>query len=109
MSNPSYIIDVKPGCAYTFRFTNYKAQEAQRHVIARALQWGGTAWHPELQFFLDAFDIDKLEPRSFPLKEIELGTFRLMTDAEVDVAFTKRLQAAKEEGIEEGKASVEQS
>lgn len=98
----TYIHDVRPGTAYLFDFTNYKEATATRHIIARGMRWGGTPWHPELQWFIDGFDLDKMEPRSFPIKLIELGTFRVMTDEEVDVFFQTQLKLTKQAGYEEG-------
>ena len=104
-----YIHDVRPGAAYHFMFTNYKASTSERHIIARALRWGGTPWHPELQWFIDGLDLDKMEPRCFPLKEIDLGTFRVMTDEEVDVFFTKKEQAAEVRGVAKGLAEAKEA
>ena len=89
-------LNVLPGAAYTFEFTNFKGELRSRRVIARALQWGSTAWHPEIQWFLDGFDLDKHEARSFPLSAIRLGSFRAMTDPELDVLLTSIALAAVE-------------
>jgi len=100
MSTATYLHSVEPGLTYLFEFTNHRGETATRVVIARSVQWGGTPWHPELQFFLFGFDIEKQEPRSFPLALIRLETLRRFTDEDLDVLLSRALSAAEERGAE---------
>lgn len=48
----------------TIRYTNYRGETADRRIVPRMLRFAATEWHPEPQWLLDAFDIDKGSPRS---------------------------------------------
>ena len=98
--------NVVPGAFYTFDFINHRQELRKRIVVARSLQWGATAWHPDLQWFLEGFDIEKQELRSFPLARIELGSFARYTDELADALLTKRVQAAYDKGLEIGKETA---
>lgn len=96
-----YIHDILPGHIYSFEFTNHRQEQSKRVVIARALRWGTTPWHTELQFFLDGFDIQKQESRSFPLTSIRVASFSRVSDEEVDVMLTKQITDAVQRGRDE--------
>lgn len=51
-------------------YTNYRGETAVRQVIPKRIWFGGTDWHPEQQWLLDAFDIAKGADRSFAMKDI---------------------------------------
>lgn len=61
----------------TFRYTNYKGETAVRRVRPIRLWFGSTGWHPEAQWLLEAFDLDRGETRDFALRDIT-GWRRLM-------------------------------
>ena len=53
-----------------FRYKNWKGEIGLRRVYPLKIWWGKTDWHPMEQWFLEAFDIDKQDTRSFALKDI---------------------------------------
>ncbi len=55
----------------TIVYTNWKGEKSKRHIIPKKIYFGSTSWHPEEQWLLLAFDIDKQEDRNFAIKDIE--------------------------------------
>jgi predicted DNA-binding transcriptional regulator YafY len=53
-----------------FSYTNYKGEHEVRNVYPIGLWYGSTEWHPEKQWFIHAFDIDRNGRRDFALKDI---------------------------------------
>jgi len=51
-------------------YTNYRNETAVRKVVPKKIWFGGTGWHPEEQWLLDAYDIEKQADRSFAMKDI---------------------------------------
>lgn len=51
-------------------YTNYRGETAIRKVIPKKIWYGGTDWHPEKQWLLDAYDLGKEAERSFAMKDI---------------------------------------
>lgn len=60
---------VQPGAPVTLTYTNWRGETAQRTIIPRSIRWGSTEWHPEPQWLLTAFDVDKGSERDFALKD----------------------------------------
>lgn len=52
-------------------YTNYRGERATRRIIPERIWFGATDWHPEPQWLLDAFDIDRGAERSFAIKDVE--------------------------------------
>ena len=52
-----------------FIYTNWKGNVSERHVTPITIDWGSTEWHPEPQWLLHAFDLDKGAERHFALKD----------------------------------------
>lgn len=52
------------------RYTNYRGETAVRRIIPMEICYKSTVWHPEPQWVLEAFDIDKDAHRSFALKDV---------------------------------------
>lgn len=52
------------------RYTNYKGETADRSIVPARVYFGSTQWHPEPQWLLEAFDVDKNEIRTFAFKDI---------------------------------------
>ena len=61
--------EVRPGAPITLTYTNWKGETAERAIIPRRVWWGSTEWHPEPQWLLTAFDLDKQAERDFALKD----------------------------------------
>ena len=51
-------------------YTNYRGETAYRTIVPETIWFGGTSWHPEKQWLLDALDVEKNEKRSFAMKDI---------------------------------------
>jgi predicted DNA-binding transcriptional regulator YafY len=54
----------------TIRYTNYRGETTDRRIIPKAIRFASTEWHPEEQWLLDAFDLDRGSDRSFALRDI---------------------------------------
>ncbi len=52
-------------------YTNWKGVTATRHIIPKDIFFGSTEWHTEVQWLLNAFDVDKQADRAFALKDIK--------------------------------------
>lgn len=51
-------------------YTNYRGETAIRLIVPERIHHGATEWHPEPQWLLDAFDVEKDATRSFAMKDI---------------------------------------
>jgi hypothetical protein len=56
--------------AVSFWYVNWRGEGAIRHVIPGSIIFMQTKWHPEPQWVLHAFDIQKKEHRHFAMKDI---------------------------------------
>jgi predicted DNA-binding transcriptional regulator YafY len=54
----------------TILYSNYKGETKIREILPEKIWYGSTKWHPEMQWLLDAYDIEKREKRSFALSGI---------------------------------------
>jgi hypothetical protein len=54
----------------TFRYTNHRGETATRRVIPQGVGFLATEWHPEPQWLLHAYDLDRGADRSFALAGI---------------------------------------
>jgi predicted DNA-binding transcriptional regulator YafY len=52
------------------RYTNWRGETMLRKIIPKAIRFGSTEWHPEEQWLLDAYDLDRGADRSFAMKDI---------------------------------------
>ncbi len=52
-----------------FSYTNYRGELSRRRVLPAIIKWGATEYHPEEQWLMDAYDLDKEEPRTFAIKD----------------------------------------
>lgn len=52
-------------------YKNYRGETALRQVVPKKTWFGSTDWHPEEQWLLDAYDIEKEADRSFAMKDIQ--------------------------------------
>jgi len=53
-------------------YTNWKGETALRRVVPKegGFRFGQTQYHPETQWLLDAFDVEKKADRTFAVKDI---------------------------------------
>lgn len=56
--------------AIVIRYTNYRGETSDRKIFPNSIRFAGTEWHPEPQWLLDAFDLEKHADRSFAMKDI---------------------------------------
>ena len=54
-----------------FLYTNHRGVAAIRSVKFGTLKFGASQWHPEFQFFLRGWDVDKGAVRDFALKDCD--------------------------------------
>jgi len=53
-----------------FRYRNYKGEVADRRAIPRGVRFAASEHHPEPQWLLDAYCLDRGAERSFALKDV---------------------------------------
>ncbi len=53
------------------KYTNWRGETSLRKILPIRIWYGATEWHPQSQWFMDAYDTDKEALRSFALKDIE--------------------------------------
>ncbi len=58
------------GKRVTMVYTNYKGKTSVRHVIPKEIYFGYTDWHPEDQWLMSAYDVEKEADRTFAMKDI---------------------------------------
>jgi hypothetical protein len=66
----NYYGEVKEGDLINFMYTNWKGVLSKRQAIIKGFLFGANDYHPEYQFFIIGFDLDKLEYRHFAVKDI---------------------------------------
>lgn len=54
-----------------FEYVNWRGELGQRRVMPSRILFGSTEYHPEPQWLMEAFDLDKGEMRSFAMRDIE--------------------------------------
>jgi len=64
---PQELAEAQP---LTIQYTNWKGDTRERRILPKAVRFGATKWHPEPQFLLRAFDVEKNAEREFALKDI---------------------------------------
>lgn len=58
------------GRTVSILYTNYRGETSRRTIIPERIWFGKNQWHPDLQWLLDATDVEKKAMRSFALKDI---------------------------------------
>lgn len=58
-----------------FEYINHKGIKSARDVIPMSLYFGSTDFHPENQWLIVAYDLDKHRERTFALKYIIVSSF----------------------------------
>jgi len=53
-----------------FKYKNWKGETSIRKVIPYKMWFGSTEFHPENQWLLRAFDVDKCAKRNFALRDV---------------------------------------
>ena len=52
-------------------YTNWKGVTAWRRIVPQSLWVGATEFHPDVQLFMKALDLDKSETRDFSVRDIQ--------------------------------------
>lgn len=63
----------------TFRYTNYRGETSDRIAYPRRVWWGSTDWHPEPQWLLTAWDVEKDAERDFAISD--MSSAQALSDA----------------------------
>lgn len=53
-----------------FDYVNYRGEKSSRRVRHPSIEFQSTDWHPEQQWILHGFDLDKSLFRSFAMKDM---------------------------------------
>ena len=56
----------------TFRYRNYRGEVSMREVVPCRIYFGGTDWHPEPQWLMEAWDIEKNAMRAFAMADMNV-------------------------------------
>ncbi|WP_336801783.1 hypothetical protein [Kaistia sp. MMO-174] len=64
-------VPTQPGQPVEVLYTNWRGVTGVRSIIPKSVWYGSTEWHPEPQWLLRAFDVEKQADRDFAL--IEFG------------------------------------
>jgi predicted DNA-binding transcriptional regulator YafY len=51
-------------------YTNHRGETSVRRIVPKRIWFGKTAWHPEEQWILNAFDVDRGADRGFAMKGV---------------------------------------
>ncbi len=87
--------------AHIVEYTNYRGETARRVIIPIRMWWGKTEWHPEEQWMLTAWDVEKNASRDFawqdmqPVQNPATSAARIM--AAIDAPDVAELVEAKQE------------
>lgn len=60
-----------------FEYTNHRGEKAVRKVRPIRIWFGSTAWHPEAQWLLEGFDLDRKETRDYAMSNMHGGWARV--------------------------------
>lgn len=56
--------------AHIVEYTNWRGETARRTIIPIRMWWGATEWHPEEQWILTAWDVEKDAARDFAWQDM---------------------------------------
>ena len=56
--------------AVSIDYTNWRGERAVRRVVPWEIVWSSNEWHPQEQWLLRAYDIEKKQTRYFAMSEI---------------------------------------
>jgi hypothetical protein len=59
-----------------FQYTNWEGKTAWRRAVPLPIPplFGPDNWHPEPEWKMAMFDLDKMDRRAFTLKDMKIGT-----------------------------------
>lgn len=59
-----------PAKAISIFYTNHRGVTSRRLIVPKSVRFAASSWHPEPQWLLDAWDVDKQDERSFAMVDI---------------------------------------
>lgn len=65
-------------------YTNWRGEYAEREIVPMRPWFGSTDWHPEPQWLLKAWDVQKDAERDFAIKDIGFASEGMVSRAEVN-------------------------
>jgi hypothetical protein len=65
-------------------YTNYRGETADRLILPRVREYGSTEYHPEKQWLITAFDVEKDAMRTFAEKDISKGLKQVLDRIEAN-------------------------
>jgi predicted DNA-binding transcriptional regulator YafY len=68
LQSVSYTLDEKK--VILIQYTNWRGETSLRKVIPEEIYFGSSEWHPESQWLMRAYDLDKEAYRDFALKDM---------------------------------------
>lgn len=81
-------------------YTNHAGMRTIRQIVPmlqeRSFRFGSTEWHPETQYLLDAYDIQKDDLRTFAVKDIHSWSPANSASGRSMASYAKQLQASME-------------
>lgn len=51
-------------------YTNHRGVRATRVILPARIRFGSSPFHPGIQWLLEAYDLEKMEDRTFAMKDI---------------------------------------
>jgi len=60
----------EPGARVVIDYTNHKGERREREIVPEEIEFRSTPYHPERQWVLQAWDVEKKARRTFPLRFI---------------------------------------
>jgi hypothetical protein len=60
----------------SFEYTNHRGETTTRTVRPIRIHFGSTAWHPEPQWLMEVFDVDKVATRDYAMSGINYSSWR---------------------------------
>ena len=64
-------LTVDVASAIEILYTNYRGETGRRKIVPSSLRFGSTEFHPEPQWLLEAFDLEKQAARTFAMAAIQ--------------------------------------
>ena len=68
-----------PVTSLRFAYTNYRGEQSVREAIPKRFWHGSTQFHPEDQWIMTAWDIDKKQDRDFALSDCDFSIHEHIT------------------------------
>lgn len=60
--------ELRQVAAFTYR--NHRGEVARRRVLPTSIRFAATEWHPEPQWLMDAWDLDRQAERAFAMRDM---------------------------------------